>query len=84
MSSKIINACKVRPSALGTKGFFYPVDDTDRLYFVQKGTDVTILNFVHGRNDPNLQAVSILNEAVEGSGVHDGEGVYWVDRKNVG
>lgn len=84
MSGKILNTCKVRSSELGAKGFFYPKHNDDQFFFVQRGTEVKILNFIAGEENSNLQAVAILNRMIEGLDNHDGMGVYWVDRKNVG
>ena len=83
MSGKIINTCQAKSSVLGAKGFYYPCDDQSGL-FIRKGTTVEVLSYLSGRDNPDLQAISVANHLVEGSIVDEGNGVYWVDRKNVG
>lgn len=84
MNCKILNSCKAKPSELGAKGFFYPKEDNVNFLFIQKGTDVQLLNFVTGIGDTNLQAIVVSNKQVEGSNSYDGVGVYWIEKKNVG
>jgi hypothetical protein len=83
MSNKIANTCKIIPSELGAKQFFYPDHSSNHSLFVRKGTEVEVMNFVSSNENLYLQAVAISNRLVEGLEIQDGVSVYWVDRKNI-
>lgn len=83
MNSKILSTCQARSSIVGAKGFFYPSNESSGL-FIKKGTVVEVLNYLSGGSNESLQAISVPNHLIEGSLLEDGNGVYWVDRKNVG
>jgi hypothetical protein len=82
MSSRVNCSCQVRPSDLGTKGFYY-INESSSSFSVEKDTPVEPLNFISSREFSEWQAVSIENRLVNGSILDDGYGVFWILRKNL-